>query len=545
MVLPQEPLLLKALGKMGKKMNKKNKSHSHRQHVLQDDDSRRHGCNYHILPHLSDYLSDEEAKEDFISNLPDDILSEILSLIPLDSAVKTAALSIRWSDFWGKTLTLNGSKEGMFCAVGDLVSNFDVECPFKHPRKLQYSYGSSNSLVLVASLGLKANLHLDFSKGRLDFPRDFGWQLILNTTTSLLPHPSQYSIRNLDLTSVNYLTSDAVSCVASNLGFIESLTIRKCEGLRSLRLEAASRLQNLTVIDCSRLKSLAVEAFELQAFRFRGPLCWLSLEGVESLEDVKLECREGPGFGHFKYQDYHALLLAMRDVKILTLSGWIFKEIMMPWLCNGHENFRFTELKELWWIDSSEQNIEPALMSFLQFSPSLQRLFITIDPSSFNAEPSRMASCCNKERNQAKLRHLKLVKLEGFADGEERIISLRERLVKGFNVEPRMVIATEGSHPRCLIRIPRHKGRGNPNNGASKKASYKFVEEIEDNAVCDWELFMRVASDEDVVIDKSGNGGADEGAEPVNPVVGPCPAHQRRPEGHRGVHGGAVEGPAG
>ncbi|XP_019192698.1 PREDICTED: F-box protein At2g39490-like isoform X2 [Ipomoea nil] len=463
---------------MGKKMNKKNKSQSHRQHVLQDDDGRRHGCNYHILPHLSDYHSDEEVKEDFISNLPDDILSEILSLIPLDSAVKTAALSTRWKDFWGKTLTLNGSKEGMFCAVGDLVSNFDVECPFKHPRKLQYSYGSSG-LVLVASLGLKAKLHLDFSKGKLDFPRDFGWQLILNTT-SHLHHPPQHSVRNLDLTSVNYLTSDAVSCIASNLGFIESLTIRKCEGLRSLRLEADLGLQNLTIVDCSRLKSLAVEAYELQAFRFRGPLCWFSLEGVESLEDVKLECREGPGYGRFKYQDYDALLLAMRDVKILTLSGWIFKEIMMPWLCNGHENFRFTELKELWWIDSSEQNIEAALMSFLQFSPSLQRLFITIDPSSFNAEPSKMAS---KERKQAKLRHLKLVKLEGFADGEERIISLKERLIDGFNVEPRMVIVTKGSQPRCLIRIPRHRGKGNPNNGASKKkASYKFVEEIEDNA---------------------------------------------------------------
>lgn len=102
-----------------------------------------------------------------------------------------------------------------------------------------------------------------------------------------------------------------------------------------------------------------------------------------------------------------------------------------------------------------------------------------------------MASCCccNEKGKQAKLRHLKLVKLEGFADDEEKIISLRERLFDGFNVEPRMVIATKGSHPRCLIRIPKQR---NPNNGASKKASYKFVEEIEDNAgLCSPHIHMQ------------------------------------------------------
>lgn len=51
--------------------------------------------------------------------------------------------------------------------------------------------------------------------------------------------------------------------------------------------------------------------------------------------------------------------------------------------------------------------------------------------------------------------------------------------------------------------------------------------------------------DEEELVDERSDGGAGEGAEPIDPVVPPPPADEGRSEGPGGVHGGAVEGAAG
>lgn len=65
------------------------------------------------------------------------------------------------------------------------------------------------------------------------------------------------------------------------------------------------------------------------------------------------------------------------------------------------------------------------------------------------------------------------------------------------------------------------------------------------SVIGDRELFMSDVSDEEGVVDEGGDGGADEGAEPVDPVVVPGPADDGGAEGDGGVHGRAVEGSAG
>ena len=59
------------------------------------------------------------------------------------------------------------------------------------------------------------------------------------------------------------------------------------------------------------------------------------------------------------------------------------------------------------------------------------------------------------------------------------------------------------------------------------------------------ELLVGGGANEDELIDDGGDAGADEWAEPVDPLVGPCPADDGGAEGHGGVHGGTVEGAAG
>ena len=47
--------------------------------------------------------------------------------------------------------------------------------------------------------------------------------------------------------------------------------------------------------------------------------------------------------------------------------------------------------------------------------------------------------------------------------------------------------------------------------------------------------------DEENFVDESSDSTADERSGPVDPVVGPCPAHHRWSESHGGIHGGSRE----
>ncbi|KAJ1423445.1 Leucine-rich repeat domain superfamily [Sesbania bispinosa] len=48
-------------------------------------------------------LDDMEKPPDFISRLPDEVLSSIISLLPIDEGVRTSILSKRWTSVWKKT----------------------------------------------------------------------------------------------------------------------------------------------------------------------------------------------------------------------------------------------------------------------------------------------------------------------------------------------------------------------------------------------------------------------------------------------------------
>ncbi|BBH04858.1 tonoplast intrinsic protein 1 [Prunus dulcis] len=60
--------------------------------------------------------------------------------------------------------------------------------------------------------------------------------------------------------------------------------------------------------------------------------------------------------------------------------------------------------------------------------------------------------------------------------------------------------------------------------------------------VCGGELLMCVWGDVDEIVDKGSNGSADEWAEPVDPVVVPCPADDSGSEGDCWVHGCTIKG---
>lgn len=190
------------------------------------------------------------------------------------------------------------------------------------PRKLEYHV--NKTFIVTASIGLNKKLNLGFSKGKTEYERQFGWEIILNTNDFAQSSRYPFLVKTLKLTSVNYYTFELVSSLINKFRYVETLIIEKCDGLRSLRVEGLAKLMNISILDCVQLKSVYLEALELKTLKYRGLLCWFSLQNVLYLEDVKLEL-EGPGFSHLKHELYNQFLRAVRDVKVLTLNGWMYK----------------------------------------------------------------------------------------------------------------------------------------------------------------------------------------------------------------------------
>ncbi|KAL5801527.1 hypothetical protein ACOSQ3_033159 [Xanthoceras sorbifolium] len=246
-----------------------------------------------------------------------------------------------------------------------------------------------------------------------------------------LPATTLYLVKTLHLVSISYLTNEAVSSLVSDLKFLESLVIAKSRGLRSLRVVASSKLVNLTVFDCPQLTSLHIKAPTLHSFRYRGLLPWFSFDLELSLADAMFDFRKGPGY-RFMNHDFDLILRGIKSAKNLTLCRWTLEKLISPLLTQDQFEFlwyhQFHTLKELWWFDyylKDEEYSSDALIYLLKFCPSLEILSVTIDRQSYKV--SSTGTFPAEISSDTTLKHLKVVKLDGFRSQEDEI-SLAEKL---------------------------------------------------------------------------------------------------------------------
>ncbi|XP_027366420.1 F-box protein At2g39490 isoform X2 [Abrus precatorius] len=386
----------------------------------------------------------EESVEDLFNNLPDEILSCIVSFLPNEYALETSLISTRWRDLWNQVLVRHGTTHNVTGVVAGFLACFDELDPLKHPRKLQLHFAQDTSLF--ASIATNSKLLLHFSTENKDLERLFELHFKLNNhqiTHQLVP--STFLVKTLYLKSVSYLTCEVASSIVSNLEHLENLIIIECRGLESLCIESESKLHKLTILDCFQLKSLHLRTSKLKSFRYRGPLPRIWPESHFNLSHAMLDFRQGPNCSHFKAQDFNETLLTIKNSQVLTLCEWTFEALMWPSISSSSGNFIFYRLRELWWIDNyKDENSINALVSFLKLCPALEQLFVTIDPKSYLAPGSN--TCLTQATEYTKLEHLKLIKLMGFTNRVDEICVAKNliELVKG---KPPKIETSDGN---CL-----------------------------------------------------------------------------------------------
>ncbi|KAL9365406.1 hypothetical protein Peur_043279 [Populus x canadensis] len=426
-------------------------------------------------------LLTEANMDDLISSLPDEILFRIFSSLPFESAAQTIFLSNRWRLLWETALVQHGTEEDVANAMSGFLANFNEKDPSKNTRKFRFHF--CNGSVLLVIIARNGSLRLHFSTGKQEFPQQFGLQLEFNhQNLASQPSPSSFYVKSLHLMSVTYLTNEVVSSIMTNFQILETLKITCCNCLQSLSIGSDTKLLSLTIFDCPQLKSLHIRSYKLRTFRYRGPLPWFRPEYHFNLADALLDSRQGPGYSSFSGRDFDSVLLTIKNVKVLTLCKWTFEALICPSLSTLLADFQFYNLKELWWIDNSIGRYDSeALISFLKLCPSLQQLFVTIDPKSYFMKSSSKYSI--RAGRNTQLHHLKLVKLDGFENQADEVL-LAERIGKVVTTEPLILTSSDLICLRKFVEVSSNQSKQNSTDKLEEvapqscegKCSYKFVE---------------------------------------------------------------------
>ncbi|OMO96981.1 hypothetical protein COLO4_14934 [Corchorus olitorius] len=377
---------------------------------------------------INDHKKIEEIKESNInrdfSNLPDEILCQIISYLPFKVAVETSLLSTPWKHLWKNYLEENGKTiEDVIAAISKFVHDFNE---IHRPRKvfgLKFNY-ANNGGVMLATVATSSThdrtLLLDFSGIQ---PKYFSSKFFL-----------------VRLKSIHLISVPVKSFKVLESKCLESLRISKCNRLETLDIKNVELLKSLTILDCPKFESLDIEGSKsLSRFRYRGTLnipkfrkgCYFG-----ELNDAMLCFRQGPGSKHdTDYINRHMPIIYVKSLVSLTLCRWVSE------------------------IDPKSYSMG----STCQFKESEKRYCLR--GKQYYSEPVRL-----------------VVKLEGFAE-ERDVMALAWRLKKLLSVEPFIIVKSHWSDCLQFIGKVSDKQRKNGKVQYELKEGVRDVEKICPNHV--------------------------------------------------------------
>ncbi|KAF3616479.1 hypothetical protein FXO38_34518 [Capsicum annuum] len=306
-------------------------------------------------------LSDaHEAKVDYASQLPDDVLSLILSRMTTKDAVKTSILSTRWRylfasmptlqfslDMFGVNYSGHTSQQKLMKTVNQFLQFYlgrkivDLEMHMVIKREVFYSGAFAQLMHSISKLGVE-RLLLNFSCGKIptskyinlhhntfyEFPLE-----LLSKASSLKSlslsdcavRPSVRlrlnSLKNLYLTSV-LLKSGQLEGILSSRVNPNQLVIKYCKLPHKLCISGTVKF--VLFADCGGLEEIDLQATNLHGFR--GPI-YGSRKSVDHSDRVA-ETSDHPELKEVRFGGFHGteeeIELAIYILKSATVLNQMF-----------------------------------------------------------------------------------------------------------------------------------------------------------------------------------------------------------------------------
>ncbi|OMO72731.1 hypothetical protein CCACVL1_17630 [Corchorus capsularis] len=352
----------------------------------------------------------EDEGHDFISNLPQDILKRILSLLPLEEAVRTTAFSNAWRTLWLPDLvTCHG-----FEAEEQLKQIIALLCKSYGTHKIwklcsSYQMGNNNEVIALATKGVNQELHLDFSKKEKE---SMNLVLKLNPTCPVSHATSFPNLKMLHFRSINNFGKHLVSALFSNSMFLENLELQNCSGLQSLDIEANDSLESLKLLNCPDLVNISVSARNLRSFWYQGVLPnYVQLQNSSDLVEVMFDLRLGFARSDFDFEDVISFLISIKEIEILTISSWLIE------------------------IDPGVNSVEFPISNLYWHEPHLWLDDETVKSNTFQLE------------------NLKIVEFWGYRSEEDELILIKLLLDKA-NMLESVTVTSPDNHSWEVAKIP-------------------------------------------------------------------------------------------
>ncbi|KAK4419116.1 hypothetical protein Salat_2324400 [Sesamum alatum] len=400
-----------------------------------------------------------EERPDLISTLPDDILKNIMSMISFKEAIQTTTLSTSWrglmSPYCVSVDALESKRE-----LKPIIESFMGSGESFRSFKLYLDLCDRD--FAVCTRGAHGELHLDFSGQKEFVPRKFG--MVLEHSTCLGPRFS--SVRTLHLRSVSHFAGDMVGDFFSGCRILETLKVEKCRGLENLEIKSSSCLKSLEIADCPNIATIMISAENLKSFSYKGALPIIQLMNIPHLVDVALNLEDGLGNKGFDCEDVLSLVSSVKDVEILTISGWLIEALCSAGVIFSMLDFKFSKLKELRFVCSKiSRKTHDSVSCFLNITPSLEELLVKVDEKSrpvecaftnqYWHEPHLWKDYATVKSNARWLKDLKTATIVGFTGESDQLLLVDLLLHTGINLKEMAVFPSAESDDCASWRVGR------------------------------------------------------------------------------------------
>ncbi|KAL6288953.1 hypothetical protein ACE6H2_006463 [Prunus campanulata] len=403
---------------------------------------------------------------DRISELPDEILVSILSLLSLKEAATTSILSKRWQHLWASTMTLN------FDAKLDLGSS-----NLRHFRGLQQEirYQESHRYINWVNRVLEQHKGPSIERFRACFDIDHRFtssidkwiqfamtkrvqilelEFIVAFSKHLCPSPLHTlghnigGFKSLKVLSFRYVdvTGEILEYFLFHCPVLEHLTVHASTNLENLRVVGSSiALKHLAIVRCFGIKSIQIRDVNLVSFVYSGGFVNLGISNVPLLIEVSI----------FETDDDFELDTDIIKIVLGQLSSVVSQleilrlDIDQPIYDKKYEFPVFANLKHLELIVEADYRwLLHQLNSFIKASPFLQRLSLKLQFQTWK---------CNEKLKKAAIfphHYLKVVEIVGYR-GRRLAVAQVMHLIKSAVALEKIVIdpVRRWLYPKGMERV--------------------------------------------------------------------------------------------
>ncbi|XP_048141685.1 putative FBD-associated F-box protein At1g61330 isoform X2 [Rhodamnia argentea] len=394
-----------------------------------------------------------------LSDLPDDVLERIFTLLPIRQAVRAGVVSTRFKQVWLFSRNLHFGRwftthKGILEAISIIDHVFRAHAgPQIQSFKLYIDPTDIEPMVrkwieISISKGVE-ELELNFIAARIDpflLSRDLidveSLRVLKLTFCEIDFPPDLNSLHLLDTLILKKveITSEMIETLILNCTLLETLELVHCDAIHQLTLSAQNhkRLKVFKLGDCSDLSLVEIDAPSLRSFHFYGQVPLFLFEDISQLKDAVINFIPPKGF--MRHSSIRNTLDDLANISILTVNSIVLEGISPNYEDLKHKTrglpFSYRNLKEFQLILHGAVYCNTYdIAAFLNNCPFVEKVFIDLNECSF--EGSIYWELHQKQELESFrfLCRLKFVKVKGFRFQQHEHELVKFFLQKAINLE--------------------------------------------------------------------------------------------------------------